>query len=69
MTREELIKEAEKFEDTNKHIPWKPHDFPEDIEEDSTLDEVVSDGNSMYYNLIKAIGLIHDLKIELEFLA
>ena len=65
MTKEELIEEAFKFEKKNKTIIWKPKYFPEDITEEGTLDELVSQGNYMYESLKKAIELIHDLTVEL----
>ena len=45
----------------------KPHDFPEDMSESSTLDELVSEGDNMYDALKEALELIHDLAVELEY--
>ena len=67
MTREELINKAGEFEDNHKHILWKPHDFPEDMQEDNTLDELWSEGDTLYSSLKDALELIHEMKIELEF--
>lgn len=67
MIREELIKEAFKFEKENKTIIWKPKYFPEDMTEEGTLDELVSQVNYMYESLKKAVELIHNLTIELAY--
>ena len=42
MTIEKLIEKAREFEKKNGRITWKPHDFPEDMTEESTIDELVS---------------------------
>ena len=67
MTIEKLIKKARDFEKKNKSFTWKPHDFPEDMSESSTLDELVSEGDNMYDALEEAVDLIHDLADELEY--
>lgn len=67
MTIEKLIEKAREFEEKNKRITWKPHDFPEDMSESSTLDEIVSEGDNMYDALKEAVELIHDLAVELEY--
>lgn len=67
MTREKLLEKAKEFEKKNKGFTWKPIDFPEDMTEESTLDELVSEGDSMYYALEEAIKLISDLADELEY--
>lgn len=67
MTIEKLIEKAREFEKKNKRITWKPHDFPEDMSESSTLDELVSEGDNMYDALKEAVDLIHDLAVELEY--
>ena len=67
MTIEKLIEKAREFEKKNKRITWKPHDFPEDMSESSTLDELVSEGDNMYDALKEAVDLIHDLADELEY--
>ena len=67
MTREKLIQKAYEFEKKNKSFTWKPHDFHEDMSESSTLDELVSEGDSMYDALEEAINLISDLVDELEY--
>ena len=67
MTIEKLIEKAREFEKKNKSITWKPHDFPEDMSESSTLDELVSEGDNMYDALKEAVDLIHDLADELEY--
>lgn len=61
MTREKLLEKAREFEKNNKRIIWKPVDFPEDLEEESTLNELVSEGDNMYDALEEAIKLISDL--------
>lgn len=67
MTREKLLEKAREFEKNNKRITWKPADFPEDMTESSTLDELVSEGDNMYDALKEAVELISDLADELEF--
>lgn len=67
MTREKLLEKAREFEKKNKSFTWKPHDFPEDMTESSTLDELVSEGDSMYYALEEAVRLISNLADELEY--
>lgn len=67
MTREKLLEKAREFEKKNKSFTWKPHDFPEDMTEENTLDELVSEGDSMYDALEEAVGLISDLADELEY--
>ena len=67
MTREKLLKKAREFEKKNKNFTWKPHDFPEDMSESSTLEELISEGDSMYDALKEAVDLIHDLADELEY--
>ena len=67
MTIEKLIKKAREFEKKNENFTWKPNDFPEDMSESSTLDELVSEGDNMYDALKEAINLISDLADELEY--
>ena len=67
MTIEKLIEKAREFEKKNERITWKPSDFPEDMSESSTLDELVSEGDNMYEALKEAVDLIHDLADELEY--
>ena len=67
MTREKLIEKAREFEKKNKSFTWKPHDFPEDMTESSTLEELVSEGDNMYDALKEAVELISDLADELEY--
>ena len=67
MTIKKLIEKAREFEKKNKSFTWKPHDFPEDMSESSTLDELVSEGGNMYDALEEAVDLIHDLADELEY--
>ena len=67
MIIEKLLEKAREFEKKNKRITWKPHDFPEDMSESSTLDELVSEGDNMYDSLKEAVDLIHDLADELEY--
>ena len=67
MTIEKLIKKARDFEKKNKSFTWKPNDFPEDMSESSTLDELVSEGDNMYDALKEAVELISDLVDELEY--
>ena len=65
MTREKLIEKAREFEKKNKSFTWKPNDFPEDMTEDSTLDDLISEGDNMYDALKEAVELISDLADEL----
>ena len=67
MTREKLLEKDREFEKKNKSFTWKPKDFPEDMSETSTLDELVSEGDNMYDALKEAVDLIHDLADELEY--
>lgn len=67
MTIEKLLENAREFEKKNERITWKPHDFPEDMTEEGTLDELVSEGDNMYDALKEAVDLIHDLADELEY--
>ena len=67
MTIEKLLEKARNFEKKNESFTWKPHDFPEDMSESSTLDELVSEGDNMYDALKEAVDLIHDLADELEY--
>ena len=67
MTIEKLIEKAREFEKKNGRITWKPNDFPEDMSESGTLDELVSEGDNMYDALKEAVDLIHDLADELEY--
>ena len=67
MTREKLLEKAREFEKKNKSFTWKPSDFPEDMTESSTLDELVSEGDNMYDALKEAVELISDLAGELEY--
>ena len=56
MTIEKLIEKAREFEKKNENFTWKPNDFPEDMSESSTLDELVSEGDRMYYALKKPLS-------------
>ena len=67
MTREKLLEKAIEFEKKNKSFTWKPNDFPEDMTEESTLDEIISEGNNMYDALEESVKLISDLADELEY--
>lgn len=67
MTREKLLEKAREFEKKNKSFTWKPNDFPEDISESSTLDELILEGDNMYEALKEAVELISDLADELEY--
>ena len=67
MTIEKLIEKARDFEKKNKSFTWKPNDFPEDMSESSTLDELVSEGDNIYDALKESVDLIHDLADELEY--
>ena len=67
MTIEKLLEKAREFETKNKSFTWKPKDFPEDMTEESTLDELVSEGDNMYDALEEAVKLISDLADELEY--
>ena len=67
MTIEKLIEKAREFEKKNKSFTWKPKDFPEDMSETSTLEELISEGDSMYDALEESVKLISDLADELEY--
>ena len=67
MTIEKLLEKARNFEKKNKSFTWKPKDFPEDMSESSTLEELISEGDNMYDDLKEAINLISDLADELEY--
>ena len=67
MTKEKLLEKAKEFEKKNKSFTWKPIDFPEDMTEENTLDELVSEGDNMYDALKEAVKLISDLADELEY--
>ena len=67
MTREKLLEKAIEFEKKNKNFTWKPNDFPEYMTEESTLDELISEGDNMYEALKEAVELISDLVDELEY--
>lgn len=67
MIIEKLLEKAREFEEKNKSFTWKPKDFPEDMTEESTLYELISEGDNMYDALKEAVELIHDLAVELEY--
>ena len=67
MSIEKLLEKAREFEEKNKSFTWKPKDFPDDMSESSTLEELISEGDSMYDALEEAINLISDLADELEY--
>ena len=67
MTREKLLEKAREFEKKNKKITWKPNDFPKDMSESSTLDELILEGDNMYDALKEAVELISNLADELEY--
>ena len=67
MTRKKILEKAREFEKKNERITWKPHDFPEDMSESSTLEELISEGDNMYDALKEAVELISDLVDELEY--
>ena len=67
MTREKLLEKAREFEEKNKSFTWKPKDFPEDMSESSTLEELISEGDNMYDALKEAVEIISDLVDELEY--
>ena len=67
MIIEKLLEKAREFEKKNKSFTWKPHDFPEDMTEEGTIDELISEGDNMYDALKEAVDLIHDLADELEY--
>ena len=67
MTEVELLNKAEKFLKKYERIIWKPLDFPEDMAEESTVDELTSEGTDMYYALGEAKDLIHDLELLVHF--
>ena len=67
MTREKFLEKAIEFLKKNKSFTWKPNDFTEGMSESSTLDELISEGDSMYDALKEAVDLISDLVDELEY--
>lgn len=67
MTIEKLLEKARYFEKKNKSFTWKPHDFPEDMTEEGTIDELISEGDNMYDALKEAVELISDFVDELEY--
>ena len=67
MTIEKLLEKARDFEKKNKSFTWKPHDFPEDMTEECTIDELISEGDNMYDALKVAVELISDLADEFEY--
>ena len=67
MTREKLIQKAYEFEKKNERITWKPNYFHEDMTEDGTIDELISEGENMYEALKEAVELISDVVDELEY--
>ena len=67
MTIEKLLEKAREFLKKNKSFTWKPHDFPEDMTEECTLDELISEGNNIYDALEESVKLISDLADELEY--
>ena len=67
MTIEKLLEKARDYKKKNKSITWKSNDFPEDMTEDGTIDELISEGDNMYDALKEAVDLIHDLADELEY--
>ena len=67
MTIEKLIEKARDFEKKNRSFTQKPHDFPEDMSESSTLCELILEGDNMYDALKEAVDLISDLVDELEY--
>ncbi len=67
MTEVELLNKAEAFLEKYKKVTWKPMDFPEDMTEESTINELVSEGTDMYYALLEAKDLIHDLELLVHF--
>ena len=60
MTIEKLIEKARDFEKKNKSITWKPNGFPEDMTEEGTIDELISEGDNMYDALKEAVELIKE---------
>jgi hypothetical protein len=67
MTKEKLLEKAREFEKKNKSFTWKPNDFPEDMTEENTFNELISEGDNMYDALKEAVKLISDLADELEY--
>lgn len=43
------IEEIEEFLQKNDHILWKPMDFPEDMTVESTIRDLESEGNEMFF--------------------
>lgn len=67
MTEIELLNKAEIFLRKYKRVSWKPLDFPEDMTEKSTIEELVSEGTDLYYALREAKDLIHDLELLVHY--
>lgn len=67
MTEVELLNKADAFLKENETVIWKPIDFPEDMAEDGTIGELVSEGTNMYYALQEAKNLIHDLELLVHY--
>lgn len=61
MNEVELLNKADEFLRKYKRVLWKPIDFPEDMAEESTVDELESEGTDLYYALEEAKDLIDDL--------
>ena len=55
------------FEEKNNSFTCNPNNFPEDMSESSTLDELILEGDNIYDALKEAIELISDLTDELEY--
>ena len=67
MTIEKLLEKARDFEKKNESFTRNPHDFHEDMNESSNLDDLVSEGDNMYDALEESVKLISDLADELEY--
>lgn len=62
------IEEIEEFLQKNDHILWKPMDFPEDMTEESTIRDLESEGNEMFFTLVQAKAYITRLVLAIKFM-
>lgn len=62
------IEEIEEFLQKNDHILWKPMDFQEDMREESTIRDLESEGNEMFFTLVQAKAYITRLVLAIKFM-
>lgn len=60
------IEKIELFLEKNETVIWKPIHFPEDMSEESTLSELESEGNDMFFILDQAKGIISTLLVGIK---